>query len=762
MLATLRSIAESVAQQSDLQSALNCFVTMVKDAMHTECCSVYFADYSQDNFILMATDGLNPEAIGKFRMGFTEGLVGLVAQREEPINVAHAQSHPRFKLSPEVNEEGYNAFLSVPVVHQRKVLGVIVVQQKIARVFSHDEESFLITLSAQLASQLANTEIQTLLQQDASSHRTSVLKGVSSAPGIALGDGYVVLPHIDFASIEPQHSDNIQQQIQLFHQAVAATRQEFHILARTLSDDIPKEAVAVFEVYQQLLDAKSLGKQVESEIQQGWNAKTALKLVIEKLVAQFDMMSDPYIKERAIDVNDIGLRVLQHLVSTEQAVKHYPDNTILIAHTLTPTMLAQVPKEKLKGVVSVHGSANSHASILTRAMGVPAIWGIEDIPLLQFDGKSMIMDAYSGRLYISPSQMLVNEYVEIKRKDNILHDKFEAEHDLLPITLDGERINLLLNAGLDLSTETLSASYCDGVGLYRTESWFMQKGQFPTQSEQEVWYREVLSRYHPEPVVMRTLDIGGDKILDYFDIKEENPFLGWRGIRVSLDHPELFLDQIKAMIKANAGLGNLQIMLPMVGHSEEIDEAMALIEQACFELQDEWADPFYTIDRPEIGVMLEVPSSVYLLPEWSKKIDFCSVGSNDLTQYLLAVDRTNAQVADLFEPYHPSVLRVLNQIAQQCELHELPFSLCGELGGEPEGAILLIAMGYRRLSMNISSLNKVKWVLRRLRVTDMEALLERCLAQPSSKQVRRIIKEFMIEHHFAELLYTSHQAKGAS
>ena len=426
MLATLRAIAESVAQQSDLQSALDCFVTMVKEAMHTECCSVYFADYSQDNFILMATNGLNRDAIGQFRIGFTEGLVGLVAQREEPINIAHAQSHPRFKLSPEVNEEGFNAFLSVPVVHQRKVLGVIVVQQKMARVFSHDEESFLITLSAQLASQLANTEIQTLLQEDASSHRTSVLKGVASAPGIALGQGYVVLPNISFASIEPERSEQTQQQLQLFHQAVAATRQEFHILAKTLSDDIPKEAIAVFEVYQQLLDAKSLGQQVESEIKQGWNAKTALKRVIDNLVAQFNAMNDPYIKERAVDVNDIGLRVLHHLVSTEQAVKQYPEDTILIAHTLTPTMLAQVPKDKLKGVVSVHGSANSHASILTRAMGVPAIWGIENIPLLQFDGKEVILDAYAGRLYISPSQVLVNEYIEIKHKDNILHDKFEA------------------------------------------------------------------------------------------------------------------------------------------------------------------------------------------------------------------------------------------------------------------------------------------------------------------------------------------------
>ncbi|WP_440055579.1 phosphoenolpyruvate--protein phosphotransferase [Pseudoalteromonas sp. T1lg65] len=762
MLATLRSIVEAVAQQGNLQSALNCFVSMVKQAMRTECCSIYFADYSQDNFVLMATDGLNKKAVGTFRMGFTEGLVGLVAQREEPINIAHAQSHPRFRLSPEVNEEGFNAFLSVPVVHQRKVLGVIVVQQKMARVFSHDEESFLITLSAQLASQLANAEVQSLLEQDASSHRTSVLKGVSSAPGIALGHGYVVLPNIVFASIESQKADDLEQQRQLFHQAVAATRQEFHVLAKTLSSDLPKEAVAVFEVYQQLLDAKSLGKQVEQELQQGWNAKSSLKHVIERLFAQFDTMTDPYIKERAIDVQDIGQRVLNHMVSTEQAVKQYPENTILIAHTLTPTMLAQVPKEKLKGVVSVHGSANSHASILTRAMGIPAIWGIEDIPLLQFDGKEVILDAYAGRLYISPSQVLINEYIEIKHKDNILHDKFEAEHELPPVTLDGERISLLLNAGLDLSTDPLSAKFCDGVGLYRTEAWFMQKGQFPSQAEQESWYRDVLTRYHPEPVIMRTLDIGGDKVLDYFNIKEENPFLGWRGIRISLDHPELFLDQIKAMIKANAGLGNLQIMLPMVGHTEEIDEALALIEQACFELQEEWADQFYQIDKPEVGVMLEVPSSVYLLPEWSKKVDFCSVGSNDLTQYLLAVDRSNAQVADLFDPYHPSVLRVLNQIAKQCQEYELPFSLCGELGGEPEGAILLIAMGYRRLSMNISSLNKVKWVLRRLNVTDMERLLDACLQQSSSKSVHRIIKEFMIEHDFAELLYTSHQAKGAS
>jgi len=752
MLATLRSIAESVSQQANLDTALVCFVQMVKDAMKTQCCSIYFADYSQDNFVLMATEGLNPDAVGKFRIGFTEGLVGLVAQREEPINIAFAKSHPRFKFSPEVNEEGYNAFLSVPVVHQKKVLGVIVVQQKMARVFSQDEESFLITLSAQLASQLAHAEIKEVLRQDESSHQTSVLKGVSSAPGIGIGTAFVLLPKLDFKSIELQKNSDVTEQRRLFTQAVAATRKEFNTLSMTLSDSIPQEALAVFDVYQQLLDAKSLGQNVEVQLLEGWCAKSALKIVIERLISQFNAMQDPYIKERAVDVKDIGLRVLHHLVNTEHAIKDYPPNTILIANTLTPAMLAEVPKGYLAGVVSVNGSANSHASILTRAMGIPAIWGIEDLPLLQFDGKPMILDAFAGRLYISPSQMLLDEYADLQHQDNLLNNRFLAEQEYESITLDGEHVSLLLNAGLELKTDQNNAHVCDGVGLYRTEAWFMQKGQFPSQLEQENWYREVLTSYYPNPVVMRTLDIGGDKVLDYFNITEENPFLGWRGIRISLDHPELFLDQLKAMLKANIGLGNLKIMLPMISGTEEVDEALGLFEQAYFELNEHFAEQ--QIDRPDIGIMLEVPSSVFMLPEWSKKVDFCSVGSNDLTQYLLAVDRANARVAELFNPYHPGVLRVLSKIASECENYELPFSLCGELGGDPEGAILLIAMGYRRLSMNLSSLNKVKWVLRRLSVADMEQLLSECLAQSTAKQVLRLTRNFMLEHNLGDLFYT--------
>lgn len=762
MLAILRKIAQAVSQQPDLTSALETFVSLVKESMKTQCCSVYFADYNQENFVLMATKGLNPKAVGKFRIGFTEGLVGLVAQREEPLNLAFAQDHPRFIYSPDVDEDNYNAFLAVPIVHQKKILGVIVIQQNLARVFSQDEESFLITLSAQLASQLAHAEISEILKQDEKAHQTTCLKGASGAPGIAIGEAFVVMPKLSFANFELKKTDlavsSHIEQIKLFRQAVAATRNEFSTMSQELCDTLPNEALAVFQVYQQLLDAKSLGQKVEKEIKQGWCAKSALKRVIESLVGQFMAMQDNYIKERAIDVQDIGIRVLHHIVDTECALKTYPDNMILVTDVLTPSMLAQVPKDKLMGIISISGGSNSHASILTKALGIPAVWGVTDLPLLQVDGKEMIIDAYASKVYISPSNILKQEYSQFKKQEGILHDQFESEYQLDACTLDGEHIQLLLNAGLEVSTELTNAHFCDGVGLYRTEAWFMQKSQFPTQLEQENWYREVLTSYHPSPVIMRTLDIGGDKVLSYFDVEEENPFLGWRGIRFSLDHPELFLEQLKAMLKANAGLGNLKILLPMVTNVTEVEEAQRLLKQAYFELEDEWADQFYKIEQPEVGVMLEVPSSIFLLPEWAKKVDFCSVGSNDLTQYLLAVDRTNSQVAELFDPYHPSVLRALNQIAQNCMQYELPFSLCGELAADPEGAILLVAMGYRSLSMNPSSINKVKWVLRRLKITDMEDLLKSCLGQSSAIEVHRIIRNFIILNGLSQLLYKVKEA----
>ena len=545
------------------------------------------------------------------------------------------------------------------------------------------------------------------------------------------------------------------EQIRLFHHAVISTRKEFRRMAKQLDDELGEETLAVFHVYEQLLDAKSLGDQVEAKIYQGWCAKSALKLVIESLVEQFMAMQDTYIRERAIDIQDIGLRVLHHLLDSEYKKHTFEQPVILVADTVTPSMLADIPREMLAGVVSISGAANSHASILTRAMGLPAIWGLSGLPISHVADKYLILDAYAGRVYISPSNALVNEYTKLKHEDAQLRDKFDAEYQLDAVTLDGQTVNLFANTGLEVSNDLINAKYLDGIGLYRTEAWFMQHDSFPSHTEQESWYREILAAYHPAPVTMRTLDIGGDKSLSYFNFNEENPFLGWRGIRISLDHPELFLEQVKAMLKANLGLGNLKIMLPMVADVNEVEASKRLIQQAYYELKNEWLPEQGKLIMPEIGVMIEVPSSVFLIPEWAKCVDFCSVGSNDLTQYMLAVDRTNSRVANLFDSYHPAILRVLNNIAIQCADHQLSYSLCGELAADPEGALLLVAMGYRDLSMSPSAINKVKYVLRRLKASDMKKLLDECLASKNAKQVHRLIREFIIHHNLSQILYTS-------
>jgi phosphotransferase system enzyme I (PtsP) len=404
-------------------------------------------------------------------------------------------------------------------------------------------------------------------------------------------------------------------------------------------------------------------------------------------------------------------------------------------------MLAEIPKEQLKGMVSVKGSSNSHAAIMARALGIPAVMGLDDIPLLQLEGEQIIVDGYSGHLLIDPPVDVSVEYQELIDEEKALEQEVLLDKDLPAQTLDGVRVSLMLNAGLGAGYESAQAIENDGIGLFRTEYLFMVKQAFPSEHEQYELYRQILERQQHKPVVMRILDVGGDKSLPYFPIVEDNPFLGWRGIRLTLDHPEIFLVQIRAMIRANIGLGNLHIMLPMISAVDEVDESMRLIKQAFFEIRDECPD--LEVIKPKVGIMIEVPSIIYLIDDLADKIDFCSVGSNDLTQYLLAVDRNNARVFGLYDYFHPAVLRALNDIITKTSKHNMAASICGELAGDPAGAILLFAMGYRQLSMNANNLAKIKWVLRQLSLTDCQQLLAKCIKATHASKVHHIINEFM-------------------
>ncbi len=746
MLTTLRRIVLEFSQNSELESALLRMVEQVKSAMNTDCCSVYLADYQNQHFVLTASDGLAERSWGQTTIGFSEGLVGLVGQREEPINIADAKSHPHFIHAPEVEEEELAAFLGAPIIHQRKVLGVLTIQQKKARSFNEDEEAFLVTLSAQLATAIANAEARGVLGQKNNNGKwLKQLQGIAGAPGIALGQMITIEPKADLSSISLEKIDansNRAIQIELFNKAVEKTRADFEQLSSKLGEIIQDDSLNIFEFYQQLLEPSNLGHEVLDKIELGWNTQSALKLVIDHYIVQFEALEDPYLRERVSDIRDLGHRLLFNLQQQGKFKEKFPPQFILVAEDVTASMLAEYQHKGLQGIVSLSGSNNSHAAILARALDLPAIMGVDSIPLGQLNNQVAIVDGYSGELFVAPHEALKKEYQLLIQEERTLTEKVREVTHLPTITQDGRSIELLLNAGLSTGFEHSKHSGAIGIGLYRTEIPFMNRSCFPTEQEQTNLYKEVLSAFPLQAVTMRTLDVGGDKSLPYFPISEDNPFLGWRGIRITLDHPEIFLVQVRAMIRASYQTKNLEIMLPMISSVVEVDDAIRLINQAYFELSSElFLENGQVLPRPKIGIMLEVPSVIFQLKELAQRVDFFSVGSNDLTQYLLAVDRNNTRVANLYDAYHPAVLRALNIIAEESAKYLVPLSLCGELASEPAGALLLLAMGYDKLSMNPHNVPKIKWVIRHVDFQRCKVILSHALSFATAKQVHSYLNE---------------------
>jgi phosphotransferase system, enzyme I, PtsP len=747
MLNSLRSIVLEVNAARDMKTALAIIVTRVKQVMTTQVCSVYLRDAKGD-YVLMATDGLNPDAVGKVRLSAGEGLVGRVVVREEPINLEHAEAHPSYQYFPETGEERYSAFLGVPIIHHRKVLGVLVVQQVEQRRFDEGEEAFLVTMSAQLAGVIAHAEATGGIVPIGAKATQAKFVGVSGASGIAIGEAVVIAPIADLRSVPYLPCKDVEAEIAFFHRCLIAVREDIKSLGEQLKARINREEQALFDAYLAMLDDASLAAEVCARIGKGANAPYAWSEVILEHESIFNSMNDPYLRERATDLRDLGRRVLAYLQESNQKTRVYPDKAILIGEELTASMLGEIPKEKLAGLVSVQGSSNSHVAILARAMDIPTVMGAVDLPFTQIDGRPIIVDGYKGTVYCDPSAQLRKQYKAIFLEEQALVKGLEALKNLPCETKDRYRIPLHVNTGLMADVVRSLERGAEGVGLYRTEVPFLLRDRFPSEEEQRIIYREQLEAFAPHSVTMRTLDIGGDKALPYFPIEEDNPFLGWRGIRVTLDHPEIFLAQIRAMIKASEGLDNLRILLPMITNMQEVEAARGLIQRVHKELLEEG----YSVRKPQVGAMIEVPAAVYLAPELSRKVDFLSVGSNDLTQYLLAVDRNNAQVADLYQAYHPAVLRALQYIVYAAHDAGISVSICGELAGDPGAAILLMAMGYDVLSMNATNLPKVKSVIRGITFGRAKELLAEVMRMSNGDLIRDHIARELRETGLTRLI----------
>ncbi|MDN0112346.1 phosphoenolpyruvate--protein phosphotransferase [Yersinia mollaretii] len=735
MLMRLREIVEKVAMATSLTDALELLVNETCVAMDTEVCSIYLADNDRRCYYLMATRGLKKPRGRIITLAFDEGIVGLVGRLAEPINLADAQSHPSFKYVPQVKEDRFRAFLGVPIIYRRQLLGVLVVQQREHRQFDESEESFMVTLATQLAGILSQSQLNAIFGQ----YRQTRIRALAAAPGVAVAEGWqdTSQPSLDLV-YEASTLDTVQERERLT-QALEEAAAEFRRFSKRFAASSQKESAAIFDLYSHLLNDARLKRELFAQIDAGSVAEWAVKQVVEQFAAQFANLQDTYMRERASDLRALGLRLLFHLDDSTSGASQWPERFILVADELTATLLAEVPQDRLVGVVVRDGAANSHAAILVRAMGIPTVMGADIQPAL-LNQRLLIVDGYRGEVLVDPEPVLVKEYQRLVTEEIELSKLAEDDVEQPAALKSGERIQVMLNAGLSPEHEKLLGGRVDGVGLYRTEIPFMLQSGFPSEEEQVSQYQGMLQLYPNKSVTLRTLDIGADKQLPYMPISEENPCLGWRGIRVTLDQPEIFLIQVRAMLRANASTGNLGILLPMITSLEEVDEAKRLIDRAGREVQEVLG---YELPQPKLGVMIEVPAMIFMLPYLKSRVDFISVGTNDLTQYLLAVDRNNTRVASLYDSLHPAVLQVLSHILTQATQSGLQVSLCGEMAGDPMGALLLVGLGYRNLSMNGRSVARIKYLLRNIDLADAQALAERVLTAQMTTDVRHLTAAFM-------------------
>lgn len=749
---TLRNIIQDVNEASGLEQALNIIVTRTRQVMHADAVSVYFRDNNTDQLVLMATDGLNQDAIGKIRFDPDQGLVGQVLNQAEPVNIQNAHTHPNYRFVTETNELAFHGFLGVPIIQHRHALGVLVVRQTRQRRFSANDETFLVTLAAQLAGAISHAEKMgelTKLLAD-TEHASLILKGLSGSPGIAIGEAVIIFPPANLDAVPDNiiAEHEIDDHIRAFSHALDHVENEFKELSRRMQDSLSSEELALFDAFCLMLRSDTLVDTVIDRIKSGQWAQGALRETISEHVKQFNAMDDAYLRERAADIKDLGRRILMHLQSQQTKTQEITGPVVLVGEEVSVSQFAEVPLQFLVGIISTKGSASSHVAILSHALGIPSVMGAEDLPVNRIKGQQIVVDGYRGQIYVKPTAAVLDEFKRLIKKDKSLDNALRKLIDKASETLDGVHIPLHVNTGLLADISPSLQSGAEGVGLYRTEIPFLMRDGFPGEEEQAHIYQQVLQSFSPRPVTFRTLDIGGDKALPYFPVVEANPFLGWRGIRIMLDHPEIFLTQIRAILKSNNYGNNLRLMLPMISDVSEVDESLKLIEKAHRELNAEgFAVPF-----PVIGLMIEVPSAIFQMHALAKRVDFFSIGSNDLTQYLLAVDRNNRQVAGLYNCLHPSVLNSIHQIISIAHQHDKPVSVCGEMAGDPASALLLVGMGVDSLSMSVGSLLKVKWAIRSFTLKQNSELADKALVMESVADIRALINQTLGDAGLSELV----------
>jgi phosphotransferase system enzyme I (PtsP) len=704
----LRRLREVMAEPVSAQERLDKIVVLIAANMVAEVCSVYVLRVDS-TLELYATEGLNRDAVHHTVMRSDEGLVGLVASQATAINLSNAQAHPAYSYRPETGEEIYHSYLGVPVLRAGNTLGVLVVQNRARRTYSEEEVEALQTTAMVLAEMIASGELSALAPPGAepAARRSVHLTGKALSEGIALG--HVVL-HEPRVVVTNYIADDVPRELKHLETAVESLRTQLDELLEHGDVVEGGEHRDVLEAYRMFAYDRGWVHKLEEAVMTGLTAEAAVERVQSDTRARMLRQTDPYLRERLHDLDDLANRLMRQLTGRDHAPsrENLPENAILVARSMGPAALLDYDRKRLRGLVLEEGGPHSHVAIIARALGIAAVGDVDNATGIADPGDAIIVDGTSGDLHLRPLPDMEAAYAERVRLRARRQQQYQALRDIPCVTKDGEQIALLINAGLNVDLPHIADTGAAGIGLFRTELQFMVAPNFPRSSEQFTLYRSVLDSAGDKPVTFRTLDIGGDKVLPYMrNIEEENPALGWRAIRLGLDRPALLRTQLRALLRAAAGRA-LKIMFPMIATVDEFEQAKELVERELTHLR---RHGHKLPEEVEVGSMIEVPALLYQLDDLLERVDFLSVGSNDLVQFLYAADRGNPRVSNRFDPLSAPVLRALKDIADKCREHGKPVTLCGELGSQPIGAMALAAIGYRSLSLTPSAMGPVKAML---------------------------------------------------
>ena len=737
----LRQLRETMAEPLASQDRLDKIVGLIAENMRADVCSFYVL--RDDGALeLFATRGLKAESVHMTTLRLGEGLVGLIAAEAEPLSLDDAPSHPAFAYRPETGEEKYNSFLGVPVLRAGQTLGVLVVQNAERRHYGEDETEAMLTTATILAEMIATSDFDNLIKpgSDIDLRRPRMFNGVSFTDGIALGTVVLHDPRVVVTNFIAEDTDAEKQRLDA---ALASMRVSIDAMLDHGDMQPTSDHREILETYRMFANDRGWVNRLTEAIDNGLSAEAAVERVQNDTRARMQRQTDPYIRDRLHDLDDLANRLLRVLTGDGQTLgrKELPDNAILVARNMGPAELLEYDRKKLRGVVLEEGGATAHVAIVARSLGIVAVGQAQSIVSMCETGDDIIIDGPLGQVHLRPTPDIEQTYVDKVRISARRRAHYAALKDRPSVTKDGIEITLLHNSGLVADLPMLDDTGAAGVGLFRTELQFMIASRLPRLAEQVDLYAEAMQIAGTRPVVFRLLDIGGDKVVPYLrSAAEENPAMGYRSIRLGLDRPGLLRTQIRALLLAAHGRP-LKILVPMVTETFEFRQTKLVLRKEIERLKRAGQT---VPEKIEIGAMVEVPSLLFELDQLLPEADFVSIGSNDLVQFLTAADRANPRVSKAYDPIALPRLRAIRLVVDAAARHEKPVTMCGELAGKPMEALALMAIGMTRLSMGPASIGPIKEMILNLELRPIQEAVAAALSVGANgHSIRELLTEWV-------------------